>query len=295
LAASLGPAAAGVPPSELRRLASLITAVDGARGWRGGRYNFAAAWARVEARAASDAGGGWEGTFGVAAMTPPRVAALLALMDEELLGGLAAGGLLGGPWKTPGRRRRQGRQQQGRASRACADGVQHAAGGARKRQAGPRNEAVQQALPGAAPGAPPAQVRPPSRPQSPPPAAAEAVFPLPVRILDAPAQGFLAHTDDDGGLALNRPRWDKAIGPSAPVNCEGVVCTSRLQVLMHTLGHELVHAVVLRAFPDIDAASPAYLPDDRHGPVFALLNLHLFGHSSTAFERCDARAALGCG
>ncbi|GBF98916.1 hypothetical protein Rsub_11708 [Raphidocelis subcapitata] len=302
LAASLGPAAAAIPPSELRPLASLVAAVQSARGWRGGRYHFAAAWARVEARAASDAGGGWEAAFDVAAMTPPRVASLLALIDEELLAGLAAGSLLGGPWKSSGKkaaRQRQGRQQQqrGDGGGGGADSALPAAEGALERQARRRDSSAQPALPVAATGALPSQTRAQPTAQSPPlaPSQGQGRFPLPVRVVDAPWQDFLAHTDDDGGLALNRPRWDKVIAPSAPVNCEGVVCTSRLQVLMHTLAHELVHALVLRAFPAIDAASPAYLQDDRHGPIFALLNAQLFGHSSTALARCDARAALGGG
>lgn len=52
-----------------------------------------------------------------------------------------------------------------------------------------------------------------------------------------------------------------------------------LQVLVHTLAHEMVHALVFNLFPDIDAASTAYLPDERHGPIFKLLNKRLFGHS----------------
>jgi hypothetical protein len=63
-----------------------------------------------------------------------------------------------------------------------------------------------------------------------------------------------------------------------------VVCTSRLQMLMHTLAHELVHAVVFHLFPDIDRSSTAYTVNSRHGPIFHLLNKQLFGHSSDALE-----------
>jgi hypothetical protein len=49
---------------------------------------------------------------------------------------------------------------------------------------------------------------------------------------------------------------------------------------MHTLAHEMVHALVCHYFPAIDQRSPAYLADERHGPIFKYLNKHLFGHTS---------------
>ncbi|KAI8476833.1 MAG: hypothetical protein J3K34DRAFT_399596 [Monoraphidium minutum] len=113
--------------------------------------------------------------------------------------------------------------------------------------------------------------------------------------MDRPRDAFLACFDEDGSVIVNRPRWAKDVSRSAPVNCEGVVCVSRLQVLAHTLAHELVHAAVFYAFPDVDKSSAAYLADSRHGPVFQLLNAQLFGHSSNALARCNARAALGGG
>lgn len=57
-----------------------------------------------------------------------------------------------------------------------------------------------------------------------------------------------------------------------------------LQVLAHTIAHEMVHALVFHLFPAMDAASVAYLPDDRHGPIFKLLNRQLFGHSIDSFR-----------
>lgn len=73
-----------------------------------------------------------------------------------------------------------------------------------------------------------------------------------------------------------------ATSESNPLDFEGALCYSKLEVLAHTLGHELAHAVVLNFFPAIDRASPAYLPDDRHGPIFKLLNKRLFGHTTAA-------------
>lgn len=58
-----------------------------------------------------------------------------------------------------------------------------------------------------------------------------------------------------------------------------------LQVLAHTIAHEMVHALVYNLFPTIDASSEAYLPDERHGPIFKLLNKHLFGHTIDSFRQ----------
>ena len=46
-----------------------------------------------------------------------------------------------------------------------------------------------------------------------------------------------------------------------------------------------VHAVVLNCLPDIDAASPAYTAMDKHGPIFALLNQQLMGHTGRECRR----------
>ncbi len=77
------------------------------------------------------------------------------------------------------------------------------------------------------------------------------------------------------------------------MNCEGVVCTCRLEVLMHTLAHEMVHAIVFHAFPRIDKHSKAYLAKGRHGPIFGLLNKQLFGHTSNALSYIKGRAGGG--
>jgi hypothetical protein len=45
-----------------------------------------------------------------------------------------------------------------------------------------------------------------------------------------------------------------------------------------------VHALVSNMFPDIDQSSEAYLSDQRHGPIFKLLNKRLFGHSSDSYR-----------
>jgi hypothetical protein len=106
---------------------------------------------------------------------------------------------------------------------------------------------------------------------------------------------WLAYFDtDDNVVYINCWRWAKDVSPDAPVNCEGVVCLNRLQMLMHTLAHELVHAVVFHLFPDIDRCCPAYTVNNRHGPIFHLLNKQLFGHSSDALENVLLLPSRGC-
>jgi hypothetical protein len=86
-----------------------------------------------------------------------------------------------------------------------------------------------------------------------------------------------------------RSKWRRPIGPGRAMSCEGVLCTSRLQVLCHTLAHELVHAIIFNVFPRIDRRSPAYLPCDRHGPIFHYMNKRLFGHTSDSYTYVSHR------
>ena len=100
--------------------------------------------------------------------------------------------------------------------------------------------------------------------------------------------GWLSGLHPDNTIYVNAdsPRWsaDAGVTETAPLEFEGTLCSSRLEALAHTIGHELAHAVVLNFFPKVDAASPAYLPDDRHGPIFQLLNKRLFGHTMCAAD-----------
>ncbi|GLC69152.1 hypothetical protein PLESTF_000795600 [Pleodorina starrii] len=96
---------------------------------------------------------------------------------------------------------------------------------------------------------------------------------------------WLSGLHDDNTIFVNANRWRESISAENPMNFEGALCTSKLEALAHTLGHELVHAVVLNFFPAMDAASAAYLPDDKHGPIFMLLNKRLFGHVGHASQR----------
>jgi hypothetical protein len=47
----------------------------------------------------------------------------------------------------------------------------------------------------------------------------------------------------------------------------------------------MVHMLVLHHMPDVDRSSAAYLPNDRHGPIFMLMNKKLFGHTSHHSQR----------
>lgn len=106
---------------------------------------------------------------------------------------------------------------------------------------------------------------------------------------------WLAYFDtQDNTIYINCWRWSKEVSPDTPINCEGVVCVNRLQLLAHTLAHELVHAVVFHLFPDIDAHSPAYTANGRHGPIFHLLNKQMFGHTSTALEHVHTLSGRAC-
>jgi hypothetical protein len=104
---------------------------------------------------------------------------------------------------------------------------------------------------------------------------------------------WLAHfVPQQHTVALKASKWTHAqlsVSPACPADYEGARCTSRLHVLLHTLAHEMVHALVFYRLPHIDAASPAYLADERHGPIFRWLNLKLFGHTSEDFKRTTSR------
>lgn len=96
---------------------------------------------------------------------------------------------------------------------------------------------------------------------------------------------WLSGLHENNTIFVNSNRWGESISEDNPMNFEGTLCSSKLEALAHTLGHELVHAVVLNFFPDMDAHSLAYLPDDKHGPIFMLLNKRLFGHIGHASNR----------
>ncbi len=96
---------------------------------------------------------------------------------------------------------------------------------------------------------------------------------------------WLSGLHDNNTIWVNSLRWKEDISESNPLNFEGTMCTSKLEVLAHTLSHELVHAVVLNFWPKMDSSSSAYLPDDKHGPIFMLLSKRLLGHTCLTTRR----------
>eukprot|EP00198_Chlamydomonas_reinhardtii_P012790 XP_001702127.1 predicted protein [Chlamydomonas reinhardtii] len=96
---------------------------------------------------------------------------------------------------------------------------------------------------------------------------------------------WLSGLHEDNTIFVNSNRWREEVSQDNPLVFEGALCRSKLEALAHTLGHELTHAVVLNFFPAMDASSPAYTPDDKHGPVFMWLNRRLFGHVGHASKR----------
>ncbi|KAJ9521143.1 hypothetical protein QJQ45_022850, partial [Haematococcus lacustris] len=108
---------------------------------------------------------------------------------------------------------------------------------------------------------------------------------------------WLAHySPSANAVVLLRHKWSHETMPFDPaqalgMECESFICTCKLQVLLHTIAHEMVHALVMIYFPAIDAHSKAYLPAERHGPIFKLLNKSLFGHLSDSFKHTISAAA----
>ena len=101
---------------------------------------------------------------------------------------------------------------------------------------------------------------------------------------DSTTSDWISHFDDHDIIHLLRPKWNQEVSDEQPMVCEGAICTNRLQLLLRTVAHEMVHALVFNLWREIDRASPAYLPDERHGPIFKLLSLKLFGHTSDSYR-----------
>ncbi|MEW5306927.1 MAG: hypothetical protein WDW38_005811 [Sanguina aurantia] len=97
-------------------------------------------------------------------------------------------------------------------------------------------------------------------------------------------EGWICVLGGSNCIEVNLEKWGREVSPSEPWDFEGVWCSSRLELLCHALAHELVHAVVLNFWPEMDASTPAYIADSRHGPIFRLLNNQLFGHATTALR-----------
>lgn len=101
---------------------------------------------------------------------------------------------------------------------------------------------------------------------------------------DSGHESWICVTSIESCIRVNVQKWSREVSTTNWVDFEGAHCSSRLEVLCHTLAHELVHVVVLNYWPEMDACCPAYVADSRHGPIFRMLNNRLFGHSTTAYK-----------
>ena len=50
----------------------------------------------------------------------------------------------------------------------------------------------------------------------------------------------ISYFDEGNVIHLLRRKWRQELDEARPMCCEGVLCTSRLQLLMHTVAHEMV-------------------------------------------------------
>lgn len=265
-----------IPQHELKALQAFLRKVYNWRGWQGGPYHITEAWHAVEAAAVTSAGGGWQQQFTGTQLTDANCDALLRVIDVQFCKGKLLRRLKGS--RVP-----CGEAGSDPAAASCVacsaeDTTQQEVQGAQfdfdlSVGGGVSAAEASAGLSTGAAGAHTAAVPTPAKSK------------LRCRVVQRYDAPWLAYFDTlDNAIYINCWRWAKAVSADAPINCEGVVCVSRLQLLMHTLAHEMVHAVVFHLFPEMDSSSPAYIINNRHGPIFQLLNKQLFGHSSDALE-----------
>jgi hypothetical protein len=281
----------GIPQHELKQLQSFLHKVYKRRGWQGGAYHITGAWHAVEAAAGTAKGGCWQQQFTGKQLTDANCDALLRVIDAQFCAGKLLRCMTAVGTRSAGVRTGSSDgggssvcMQQAPASSAPSSGVvddQRSVGGESETAASkaPAQGSSSTTTTTTTAVGTPSVAAARSRGMATDPGA------LHCRVVQSWDAAWLAYFDtQDNVIYINCWRWARELSPDAPINCEGVVCTSRLQMLMHTLAHELVHAVVFHLFPDIDRSSTAYTVNSRHGPIFHLLNKQLFGHSSDALE-----------
>lgn len=190
----LPPCARSIPGRELRLLCRFLEGVYAARGWRAGVSLHQRAWDGLLQAATSEAGGAWQLQFAGADLTDEAVAKLGHLIDAVFFGGQLHSRMLHRP------NRRQ---------------LVHSAGWDQAQQ-------------------PPATAA--AGPATPPAVAGQAhAEPCPAHqlrycVMDEPQAAYLACFDERNVVFVNRPRWRHDLSAEQPMNCEGMVVSSRLQV-----------------------------------------------------------------
>ena len=72
-------------------------------------------------------------------------------------------------------------------------------------------------------------------------------------------------------------------GLARPVRSDGVLCSTRLDWMAHTLGHEMLHVALWTLCARGEQWRPGVWADEGHGPTFQRLNWHLIGHTDHEF------------
>ena len=86
-----------------------------------------------------------------------------------------------------------------------------------------------------------------------------------------------------GRVVVWRQSWDHSPSVRHPVRVDGVVCTTKLQWLAHTLGHEMLHALLDGMCNAFACGAPCNRHNNGHGAAFVAANELIFGHRGFAY------------
>ncbi|GLI70145.1 hypothetical protein VaNZ11_014955 [Volvox africanus] len=88
-----------------------------------------------------------------------------------------------------------------------------------------------------------------------------------------------------GRVTFWRQVWS-SYSPSVgrPMRLDGVVCTSRLSWLAHTLGHEMLHVLLFNMCEEFAREAPRNMSLEGHGHNFLMLNWYVLGHRGYTYN-----------